>query len=77
MKRLSVEFTEPFRVNVVEEPLHAPHHQQVMVKSLVSAVSPGSEMLVYRGEWPTDLAIDENIPALAGKFAYQDRKSVV
>jgi 2-desacetyl-2-hydroxyethyl bacteriochlorophyllide A dehydrogenase len=70
MIRLALEFTEPFRVDVVEESLESPPPHQVLVKSLVSAVSPGTEMLVYRGEWPADLAIDESIPSLAGKFSY-------
>jgi 2-desacetyl-2-hydroxyethyl bacteriochlorophyllide A dehydrogenase len=70
MKRLALEFTAPFRVSVVEERLDPPPPHQVLVKSLVSAVSSGTEMLVYRGEWPENLAIDESIPALAGKFAY-------
>ncbi len=57
-------------MRVVEEPLISPSSHQVLVESIVSAVSPGTEMLVYRGEWPADLAVDESIPALAGTFAY-------
>lgn len=43
---------------------------QVLVQTLVSAISAGTEMLFYRGEAPTDIPIDETIPSLAGKFQY-------
>ncbi len=41
---------------------------QVRVRALASAVSHGTEMLVYRGEVPHDLPLD--LPTLAGGFAF-------
>ncbi len=41
---------------------------QVRVRALASAVSHGTEMLVYRGEVPPDLPLD--LPTLAGGFAF-------
>ncbi len=41
---------------------------QVRVRALASAVSHGTEMLVYRGEVPRDLPLD--LPTLAGGFAF-------
>jgi len=61
---------EPYLVSVVEEPLPDPLPDQVLVKTLMSAISPGTELLVYRGQWPLDLPVDETIPALSGKFSY-------
>jgi 2-desacetyl-2-hydroxyethyl bacteriochlorophyllide A dehydrogenase len=38
------------------------------VKTIASAISHGTEMLVYRGEVPTDLPLD--LPTLAGDFSF-------
>lgn len=70
MKPYSLHFTAPYRVCVSEEAPASPAANQVLVKTLVSAISPGTELLVYRGEWPDNIPIDENIPALAGKFRF-------
>jgi len=43
---------------------------QVLVHTAVSAISAGTEMLLYRGQWPPDLPVDETIEALSGSFAY-------
>jgi 2-desacetyl-2-hydroxyethyl bacteriochlorophyllide A dehydrogenase len=40
---------------------------EVRVRALASGISHGSEMLVYRGEAPADLAFD--LPTLGGSFA--------
>jgi 2-desacetyl-2-hydroxyethyl bacteriochlorophyllide A dehydrogenase len=70
MHRLSLYFTAPRQISVRQESLPSPGRGQALVKTLLSAISPGTELLIYRGEFPTDLPLDENIPALAGAFAY-------
>ncbi len=70
MKRLSLEFTQPYQVTVIDEPLPEPAPHQVLVQTICSAISPGTEMLVYRGQWPESLLLDETIPALARGFSY-------
>ena len=70
MRGYALHFAAPYRVCVSEESPASPAAGQVLVKTLVSAISPGTELLVYRGEWPEDLPVDENIPALAGKFRF-------
>ncbi|MEW6659871.1 MAG: oxidoreductase [Thermodesulfobacteriota bacterium] len=70
MNRLSLFFTGPREVEIREEPLAPPGPGQVLVKTLLSAISPGTEMLIYRGQAPGDLAVDETIPALAGRFGF-------
>lgn len=70
MKRKAVKFIKPYEVSVVEEPLPDPSLDQVLVKTQTSAISPGTEMLVYRGQWPRDLPVDETIAALSGEFSY-------
>ena len=70
MKRLALYFTAPYRVSVQEESLAPPAADQVMVQTLVSAISPGTELLFYRGQAPTDLPVDETIAALAGTVGF-------
>jgi threonine dehydrogenase-like Zn-dependent dehydrogenase len=41
-----------------------------LVRTLLSAISPGTEALIYRGLFPEDLPVDETIPALVGRFSY-------
>lgn len=66
MKRLSVYFAAPRRVEVREEDVSSPAPNQVLVKTLVSAISPGTELLFYRGQAPADIPVDETITSLAG-----------
>lgn len=47
-----------------------PARGQLLVQTLVSAISSGTEMLVYRGQLPTDIQLDENIAALQGDSSY-------
>jgi len=70
MQRLSLQFTKPYGVRLVEEPVPKPGPHQVLVRTLLSAISPGTELLVYRGQWPEGLPVDSSIPALAGGFQY-------
>lgn len=70
MDRQALYFTAPRQVAVHREILPAPAFGQVLVKTIVSAISPGTELLIYRGLAPLDLARDETITALAGDFSF-------
>jgi hypothetical protein len=70
MKRLSLYFAEPYRVEVREEIVPEVAAGQVLVQTAVSGVSAGTEMLAYRGLLPGELALDETIAALAGGVQY-------
>jgi len=70
VKRTSIYFTGPQRVELREEELDAPGAGQIQVRSLVSAVSAGTEILVYKGEAPQEMAADSYISALRGSLAY-------
>jgi 2-desacetyl-2-hydroxyethyl bacteriochlorophyllide A dehydrogenase len=63
-------FTAPRQVVVQQQELQHPASGQVLVKTLLSAISPGTELLIYRGEFPTGLPVDESIAALVGDFSY-------
>jgi 2-desacetyl-2-hydroxyethyl bacteriochlorophyllide A dehydrogenase len=70
MEQRSLYFTAPGQVEIRRAVLTAPGPGCVMVKTILSAISPGTEGLVYRGQFPDDLALDESLSALAGEFSY-------
>jgi threonine dehydrogenase-like Zn-dependent dehydrogenase len=63
-------FTRPGSVEVHTEPLPAPGAGEVRVKTLISAISSGTEMLIYRGQAPADLPLDDTIAALSGGIEF-------
>lgn len=62
-------FTAPREVEIRESRFSALAPDQVLVETILSAISPGTEMLVYRGQFPK-MAVDTNIEALGGEFQY-------
>ena len=66
----SLYFTAPREVSVREEALPQLKPTQALVETLFSAINPGIESLIYRGEFPKGMAIDETIVDLSGEFAY-------
>ena len=70
MRQHRLEFVEPGRVELKNGPAPQPTAEQVLVQTQLSAVSAGTEMLVYRGQWPQEVAVDATFDALAGPFAY-------
>jgi len=69
----SLYFTAPGQVEIREETLPPPAAGEVRVETLLTAISPGTEMLVYRGQFPRNLSLDASIHSLAGAFAYPVR----
>jgi 2-desacetyl-2-hydroxyethyl bacteriochlorophyllide A dehydrogenase len=68
MKRLAVYFIGPRKVAVREEPLPSLEPDQVLVETILSAMSPGTELLVYRGQTPGGAGDAES--TLSGTFAF-------
>jgi threonine dehydrogenase-like Zn-dependent dehydrogenase len=62
--------TAPRYVDVREVPTPRPAAGEVVVRTLCSGISGGTERLVYRGEVPADMALDDTIDALGGSFSY-------
>jgi threonine dehydrogenase-like Zn-dependent dehydrogenase len=62
--------TGPRRVEIREQPAPRPAAGEVLVRTLCSGISGGTERLVYRGEVPAELALDDMIGALGGTFSY-------
>jgi 2-desacetyl-2-hydroxyethyl bacteriochlorophyllide A dehydrogenase len=63
-------FSEPGKIDFQEQELPPPSKDQVLVQSLASAISPGTEMLVYRGQVPEDLPADDQLTHLQGDLSY-------
>ncbi len=51
-------------------PTPRPAAGEVLVRTRCSGISGGTEQLVYRGEVPADLALDDTLDALGGTFSY-------
>lgn len=63
-------FTAPFKVETREMPLAALQADEVLVESEYSAVSPGTELLLYRGQLPQTMALDSTIESLQDSAEY-------
>ena len=61
-------FTAPRTAKFRPEIVPAPGPGEVRVRTTASALSQGTEMLVYRGEVPAGLPLD--LPTLAGSFSF-------
>ena len=64
----SVWFPAARSVELRSEPIDEPGPREVRIRALASAISHGTEMLVYRGAVPADLPLD--LPSLRGDFGF-------
>ena len=69
--RRTLVFPSPGRVEVREEPCPAPPPDEVLVEATVSAISAGTEMLVYRGHLPPGMPVDATIRGLGLRRMHQ------
>jgi 2-desacetyl-2-hydroxyethyl bacteriochlorophyllide A dehydrogenase len=68
LKARALWFTAPRTATLRAETVEPPGSGEVRVETIASAVSAGTEMLVYRGEVPQDLRLD--LPTLAGSYGF-------
>ena len=73
IKRHSLYFTAPHEIAIRTEPLPELLGGQVLVKTRLSAISAGTESLLYRGQFPENLPMDDTIHALAGQINYPQK----
>lgn len=66
----AVEFVGPRSVEVRETPVPEPDPGEVRVSTTVSAISPGTELLVYAGDAPSEMAADGTIDAIEGTLSF-------
>ena len=68
LKARALWFTAPRTATLRAETVEPPGPGEVRVETIASAVSAGTEILVYRGEVPRDLRLD--LPTLAGSYGF-------
>jgi 2-desacetyl-2-hydroxyethyl bacteriochlorophyllide A dehydrogenase len=66
----AVTFIAPHAVEVREREVPEPREGQLLVRTLYSGISAGTELLAYRGEIDPQLRLDSSISALTGRFNY-------
>jgi len=69
----AVVFTGPREIQVREREIDEPGPGEVRVETLCSAISSGTELLLYRDEVPEELAADVSIDSLNGDLSYPTR----
>jgi len=70
MTRRSIYFVGPHRIEVRRERIPPPGSGEVLVSSIVSAISAGTEMLFYRHQVEDGMLLDTTIPALGDSLHY-------
>lgn len=65
-----LQFTAPKTVELDDTTVGPPDREELLVETDYSAISPGTELLVYRDELPDDLPVDEALATLDGTFSY-------
>lgn len=70
MKAQQLWFTEPGTVELREEKLPPLGENDILVRSWFSAISAGTEMLVYRHEVPETMTLDETLPGSKNQRGY-------
>lgn len=63
-------FTGPRQVAVRKQALSGPGPGELLVKTECSALSAGTELLVYRGQLPQEISLDANLAGLQQSSAY-------
>ncbi|WP_049943582.1 zinc-binding alcohol dehydrogenase [Halolamina sp.] len=72
MDRRSLFFTAP-RETAVRETTFSVEPDEVVVRTRASAINAGTELLIYRGEAPSELPADVTIESLDGDLSYPVR----
>jgi 2-desacetyl-2-hydroxyethyl bacteriochlorophyllide A dehydrogenase len=70
VKRVSLYFEGPYQVSLREEPLSEPLAGEVIVRTILSGISAGTELLLYRDQTPLDLPADAVISSLREPFSF-------
>src|SRR6516162_1083037 len=66
-------FERPGRIGLAPVDVGEPAADEVLVRTLWSGISPGTEMLAYRGQLDPRLPLDERLGTLRGTFDYPFR----
>lgn len=70
MPARSLYFSDPRAVTIEETEIPDPDANQLLVRTERSAISSGTELLIYRDEAPEDIQTDTTIDALDGTLSF-------
>ncbi|HJS27978.1 MAG TPA: zinc-binding alcohol dehydrogenase [Anaerolineales bacterium] len=70
LTRRSLIFSGDSSVSFLDEDLLPLGRNQVLVRTMASAISSGTEKLVFTGKVPRGMAVDATLASLPGRFAY-------
>ncbi len=70
MKARSLTFVGPQQVEVRDQIVAPPAPGHALVHARLSAISSGTELLIYRGEAPTEMPADATLSSLSGTLAF-------
>ncbi|MFC6771078.1 oxidoreductase, partial [Halorubrum pallidum] len=70
MTDVALSFTAPETVERREIDVGSPDADEFRVSTRASAISAGTELLVYRDQTPADVPVDKTLDALDGEFSY-------
>lgn len=70
MKRHSLYFSAVRKVEIREEELGETGPGRLLVETRASAISPGTESLIFKGEAPSEMPLDNKLAALPGRFEF-------
>jgi 2-desacetyl-2-hydroxyethyl bacteriochlorophyllide A dehydrogenase len=70
MNRTVVVMAAARRIEILREALPEPGPAEVTVRTEASAISAGTELLLYRGEGPAGMELDAARPSLAGSIGF-------
>jgi 2-desacetyl-2-hydroxyethyl bacteriochlorophyllide A dehydrogenase len=70
MSARRIRFTAPETVEIESIPEPTPDADEVRIRTTCSAISSGTERLVYRGEAPADLPADPELTSLDGDLSF-------
>jgi len=68
--RQSLYFEAPYQIAVREEEMPTLEAHQILVQTTLSAISAGTEMLLYRGQFPSEMTLDASIASLETQNNY-------
>ena len=66
----SLWFTGPHSAEIRTSPIPSPKTNELLIETITSAISAGTEMLIYRGQAPTEMSADASIEALDGSLQF-------
>lgn len=70
MKSNALFFIEPHKVVIQTLDLETLQDGELLIRTRISAISTGTELLLYRGQTPRDMVTDSLIPSLSGELKY-------